>query len=227
MAESLKYFRQLPNFEFISQQPDDEGVFNSYIPVKNLFRRVRIREDIFSNLIYFTNYQVKGDERPDQIAHKIYGDESLDWIVLISNNILNLRDEWPLSQKGFDRFLLEKYGTYDNLYAVRNYRTLGVSDSNGNLVLPKGIVVDQNYSVTYRDLGTGNETTVTNITEAVTNFQYEQEKEDNKRNISLLKPSYVPVIIDDLKSVMKYKKGSSQFLTRTLLRADDPNYYVD
>tara|TARA_B100001094_G_scaffold222835_1_gene216907 strand:- start:10999 stop:11682 length:684 start_codon:yes stop_codon:yes gene_type:complete len=227
MAESLKYFRQLPNFEFISQQPDDEGVFNSYIPVKNLFRRVKIREDIFSNLVYFTNYQVKGDERPDQIAYKFYGDESLDWIVLISNNILNLRDEWPLSQKGFDRFLLEKYGTYDNLYAVRNYRTLGVSDSNGNLVLPKGIVVDQNYSVTYRDLGTGNETTVTNITEAVTNFQYEQEREDNKRNISLLKPSYVPTILDDLKSVMKYKKGSSQFLTKTLLRADDPNYYVD
>lgn len=227
MAESLKYFRQLPNFEFISQQPDDEGIFNSYIPVKNLFRRVKIREDIFSNLVYFTNYQIKGDERPDQIANRFYDDESLDWIVLISNNILNIRDEWPLSQKGFDNFLLEKYGTNDNLYSVRNYRTLGVSDSNGNLVLPQGIIVDQNYSVTYRDLGTGNETTVTNITEAVTNFQYEQEKEDNKRNISLLKPDYVPIILDDLKSVMKYKKGSSQFLTKTLLRADDPNYYVD
>ena len=227
MAESLNYFRQLSNFEYVSQDPDDQGIFDSYIPVKNLFRRVRIREDIFSNLIYFTNYQIKGDERPDQLANKVYDDESLDWVVLISNNILNVRDEWPLTQAAFDTFLLEKYGTYDNIYAVKYYRSIEVSDSLGNLVLPGGLTVDQNYSVTYQDLGTGTEQTVTNITESVTNFHYEQEREDNKRNIYLLKPSYLPIILDDLKSLMQYKKGSSQFLTRTLLRADDPNYYVD
>lgn len=227
MAESLKYFRQLSNFEYVSQDPDDQGIFDSYTPVKNLFRRVKIREDIFSNLTYFNNYQIKGDERPDQLANKIYGDESLDWVVLVSNNILNVRDEWPLSQAAFDTFLLEKYGTYDNIYAVKYYRSIEVSDSLGNLVLPGGLTVDQNYSVTYQDLGTGTEQTVTNITESVTNFHYEQEREDNKRNIYLLKPSYLPIILDDLKSLMQYKKGSSQFLTRTLLRADDPNYYVD
>ena len=227
MAESLKYFRQLSNFEYVSQDPDDQGIFDSYIPVKNLFRRVKIREDIFSNLTYFNNYQIKGDERPDQLANKIYGDESLDWVVLVSNNILNVRDEWPLTQAAFDTFLLEKYGTYDNIYAVKYYRSIEVSDSLGNLVLPGGLTVDQNYSVTYQDLGTGTEQTVTNITESVTNFHYEQEREDNKRNIYLLKPSYLPIILDDLKSLMQYKKGSSQFLTRTLSRADDPNYYVD
>ena len=132
-----------------------------------------------------------------------------------------------LTQAAFDTFLLEKYGTYDNIYAVKYYRSIEVSDSLGNLVLPGGLTVDQNYSVTYQDLGTGTEQTVTNITESVTNFHYEQEREDNKRNIYLLKPSYLPIILDDLKSLMQYKKGSSQFLTRTLLRADDPNYYVD
>ena len=54
------------------------------------------------------------DERPDQIANKIYDDESLDWVVLVSNNILNIREEWPLPQSVFDKYLLEKYGTYDN-----------------------------------------------------------------------------------------------------------------
>ena len=227
MAESLKYFRQLSNFEYISQDPDDQGIFDSYIPVKNLFRRIKIREDIFSNLVYFTNYQIVGDERPDQIANKVYDDESLDWIVLISNNILNVREEWPLPQKGFDKFLLDKYGTYDNVYAIKYYRSIEVTDSVGNLVMPSGVRLDQNYSVTYRDLGTGEETTRTNITEGVTNFQYEQEREDAKRNIYLLKPNYIPIILDDVKSIMQYKKGSSQFLTRTLVRADDPNYYVD
>ena len=206
MAESLKYFRQLSNFEYVSQDPDDQGIFDSYTPVKNLFRRVKIREDIFSNLTYFDKYQIEGDERPDQVANKMYEDESLDWVVLVSNNILNVRDEWPLTQAAFDTFLLEKYGTYDNIYAVKYYRSIEVSDSLGNLVLPGGLTVDQNYSVTYQDLGTGTEQTVTNITESVTNFHYEQEREDNKRNIYLLKPSYLPIILDDLKSLMQYKK---------------------
>tara|TARA_A200000159_G_scaffold156193_2_gene170840 strand:+ start:577 stop:1260 length:684 start_codon:yes stop_codon:yes gene_type:complete len=227
MAESLKYFRQLSNFEYVSQDPDDQGIFDSYTPVKNLFRRVKLREDIFTNLTYFTNYKVIGDDRPDQLAYKLYDDESLDWIILISNNILNVRDEWPLTQAAFDTFLLEKYDTYDNIHAVKYYRSIEVSDSLGNLVFPGGITVDQNYSVTYQDLGKGTEQTVTNITEAVTNYQYEQEREDKKRNVYILKPSYIPIILDDVKSLMQYKKGSSQFLTRTLLRADDPNYYVD
>lgn len=227
MAQSLKYFRQLSNFEYISQDPEDQGLMDAYITVKNLFRRVEIREDIFSSLIYFTNYKIIGDERPDQVAKKVYDDEDLDWVVLISNNILNVREEWPFPQKIFDEYLLEKYGTYDNLYSVRNYKSRELRDSSGALVLPKDLIVDENYSVTFFDIGLGTEVTNSNLTDPVTNFQYENEKEDAKRNIYLLKPEYLSVILDDLKSLMQYKKGSSQYQTRTLLRADNPNFYAD
>lgn len=227
MAQSLKYFRQLSNFEYISQDPEDQGLMDAYTTVKNLFRRVKIREDIFSNLMYFTNYKIIGDERPDQVAKKIYDDVDLDWVVLISNNILNVREEWPFPQKIFDEYLLEKYGTYDNLYSVRNYKSRELRDSVGTLILPKDLIVDENYSVTFFDIGLGTEVTNSNLTDPVTNFQYENEKEDAKRNIYLLKPEYLSIILDDLKSLMQYKKGSSQFLTRTLLRADNPNFYAD
>ena len=226
MAQSLKYFRQLSNFEYISQDPEDQGLMDAYTTVKNLFRRVKIREDIFSNLMYFTNYKIIGDERPDQVAKKIYDDVDLDWVVLVANNILNIREEWPFPQKIFDEYLLEKYGTYDNLYAVKHYKSREVRDSVGTLILPKDLVVDENYSVTFFDIGLGTEVTKTNLTDPVTNFQYESEKEDAKRNIYLLKPEYLSIILDDLKSLMQYKKGSSQFLTRTLLKADNPNFFA-
>ena len=226
MAQSLKYFRQLSNFEYISQDPEDQGLMDAYITVKNLFRRVKIREDIFSNLMYFTNYKIIGDERPDQVAEKVYDDVDLDWIVLVANNILNIREEWPFPQKIFDEYLLEKYGTYDNVYAVKHYKSREVRDSIGTLILPKDLIVDENYSVTFFDIGLGTEVTKTNLTDPVTNFQYENEKEDAKRNIYLLKPEYLSIILDDLKSLMQYKKGSSQFLTRTLLKADNPNFFA-
>ena len=226
MAQSLKYFRQLSNFEYISQNPEDQGLMDAYTTVKNLFRRVKIREDIFSNLMYFTNYKIIGDERPDQVAKKIYDDVDLDWVVLVANNILNIREEWPFPQKIFDEYLLEKYGTYDNVYAVKHYKSREVRDSVGTLILPKDLIVDENYSVTFFDIGLGTEVTKTNLTDPVTNFQYENEKEDAKRNIYLLKPEYLSIILDDLKSLMQYKKGSSQFLTRTLLKADNPNFFT-
>ena len=226
MAQSLKYFRQLSNFEYISQDPEDQGLMDAYTTVKNLFRRVKIREDIFSNLMYFTNYKIVGDERPDQVAEKVYDDVDLDWIVLVANNILNIREEWPFPQKIFDEYLLEKYGTYDNVYAVKHYKSREVRDSVGTLILPKDLIVDENYSVTFFDIGLGTEVTKTNLTDPVTNFQYENEKEDAKRNIYLLKPEYLSIILDDLKSLMQYKKGSSQFLTRTLLKADNPNFFA-
>lgn len=226
MAQSLKYFRQLSNFQYISQDPEDQGLMDAYTTVKNLFRRVKIREDIFSNLMYFTNYKIIGDERPDQVAKKIYDDVDLDWVVLVANNILNIREEWPFPQKIFDEYLLEKYGTYDNVYAVKHYKSREVRDSVGTLILPKDLIVDENYSVTFFDIGLGTEVTKTNLTDPVTNFQYENEKEDAKRDIYLLKPEYLSIILDDLKSLMQYKKGSSQFLTRTLLKADNPNFFT-
>ena len=102
------YFSKIPNFEYVSRFEDAK--ISDYIPVKNLFKRGKLREDIFQDLTFFTKYDIKGDDRPDNVAFELYGDSSLDWVVLISNNILNIQSEWPLTQKGFDQYLLEKYG---------------------------------------------------------------------------------------------------------------------
>ena len=89
------YFSQLPDFEYVSRLPDAR--ISDYIPVKNLFKKGKLREDIIEQTAVFTKYKIKGDDRPDNVAQELYGDPNLDWVILASNNILNVYDEWPMT----------------------------------------------------------------------------------------------------------------------------------
>ncbi len=147
------YFSQLPNFEYISRI--NERKSNSdYLPVKNLFRRGVIREDIFSDFMTFTKYKIEGNDRPDAVAYKIYGDEDFDWIILAANNIINVRDEWPLSQNDFHNYLIEKYGDETYLDNIKHYETEEIKDSKGKIFIPKGKIVDSTFKFTFLDTGT-------------------------------------------------------------------------
>lgn len=133
------YFRQIPNFAYVSRDQKDQSI-SDYTIIKNLFKRGKLRDDIFKNLSFFTKYQIIGDERPDNIAYKFYNDSTLDWVVLLCNNILNIQSEWPLPQNSFDKFLLEKYGSYEKLYSgIHHYETVEVKDSFGSTVLKGGL----------------------------------------------------------------------------------------
>ena len=218
------YFRNVPNFEYVSRNADEQNI-SDYVAVKNLFKRAKLREDIVENLAFFTKYSIIGDERPDQVAYKVYGEETLDWVVLLSNNILNIQTEWPMPQTVFDKYLLEKYGSYANIDAVHHYETVEVKNNNEVVIIPKGLQVAQNYSVTYYDDLLGQEVTATNITEPVTNFQYEDKIQDEKRNIFLLKPIYLNIIQNDLQDSMAYKEGATQYVSDTLKRGDNIRLY--
>ena len=103
------YFSEVPDFEYVSRLPDAK--ISDYIRVKNLFRRGFLRENIFQDLTFFTKYQVRGDDRPDNVAFEIYKDSTLDWLVLTANNIVNIQDEWPIPNSVFDELMTERYGT--------------------------------------------------------------------------------------------------------------------
>ncbi len=217
------YFNLLPDFDYVSRLPDAK--ISDYIRVKNLFKKGIIREDIFQDVSFFTKYQIVGDDRPDNVAFKVYGDSSLDWIVLQSNNIINIQTEWPLSQRNFDRFMLEKYNTYDNLYnGIHHYETIETKNSNGVVIIPGGQQVPSDYSVTFYDnklkqMITSSEKTI------VTNYDYEDQIQTDKRNIFLLKREYLPVVRDDIEDIMPYRKGSTQYVSETLKRADNIRLY--
>ncbi len=219
------YFRQVPDLEYVSRLPNSQSI-SDYITVKNLFKRGKLREDIFENLQFFTKYKIVGNERPDNVAYKLYGDETLDWVVLLSNNILNVQTEWPLSQQGFDNFLLEKYGSYDQIYAVHHYETNEIKNTNGILIIPAGLQVPSNFTTTYYDSILGRQVTQRNFTRAITNFEYEQKLQDDKRNIFILKPTYLNVVFNDMEEIMPYKKGSQQYVSENLKRGDNIRLYT-
>ena len=99
------YFRQVPDFEYVDRTPGDKTISN-YRNVKNLFRRAKLREDIFEDLSFFTKYKIVGNERPDNVAEKFYEDATLDWVILLSNNIINVYTEWPMRENSFYNFLI-------------------------------------------------------------------------------------------------------------------------
>jgi|MDSZ01.1.fsa_nt_gb hypothetical protein len=212
------YFKQVPDFEYVSRLPDAK--ISDYITVKNLFKRGKLADDIFQDLAFFTKYEIKGNDRPDNVAYEVYGDSDFDWVVLLSNNIINIQSEWPMVQRDFDRFLLDKYGTYAKINATHHYETQEVKNSAGVVMVPEGLQVESDYSITYFDYWAGGSITKTNITTEVTNYDYESEIENKKRNIFLLKDRYLNIISDDLEEMMTYKKGSS-----TYMRAQGP--YLD
>ena len=333
------YFRQVPNFEYVNRRADNKTI-SDYVAVKNLFKRGKLRVDIFENLIFFTKYSIIGDERPDNIAFKFYDDSTLDWVVLLSNNILNLQSEWPTPQLVFDQLMLDKYSTYDNLYnGVHHYEVSeDVKNTAGTVLLKKGTRLPKNWntngnfikfnnskisqifsgngvipstkvSVTPKvgilNLKVGNEVVIENVSEneyngrfvvtsvvagsndniaraftyelaststianptlssnnseevlfksetsgnsyyfeyyddslgyyqiiptssfirEVTNYQHEERLEDDKRNIYILKPTYLNVIFNDIEEIMPYKKGGDQYLTPTLKKGDNIRLY--
>ena len=218
------YFNLIPNFDYVSRLPDAK--ISDYIQVKNLFKRVLLREDIYSNLMYFTKYDIQGDDRPDNVAYRIYSDSTLDWLILLSNNITHIPTEWPLAQNDFDRFLLDKYGSYDNLYnGVHHHETIEVKDSNEVTIVPAGLEVSADFTTTYYDYYMSDMVTKLDITRPVTNYQYEEKIQNKKREIFILKQEYVSVVMDDIADLMPYKKGSTEYASKTLKKAENIRLY--
>ena len=216
------YFRRLPNLDYPSLLKERESN-TDFVQTKNLFRRVKIREDLFANFMQFDKYEVIGDERPDNVAEKVYGNDGLDWVILLSNNIIDINNEWPMNQSQLNMFLDEKY-TPQQLVSIHHYETLELRDNKNQLILPAGLVVDADFNMEYLS---GGQVKSTNSlvdgrpVKAVTFYDYENDLNDQKRNINVLKQEFLGIFIKDFERIMKYDK-SSQYVNRKLKRTENP-----
>ena len=218
------YFRQVPDLEYIDRSPGDQTIGN-YSKVKNLFKRAQLRQDIFGNLSFFTKYKIIGNERPDSVAYKFYNDPTLDWMVLLANNIINVQTEWPLNENSFYNFLIDKYETEEKIHSTHHYESIQIKNSAGVIMMKEGLTIEQDFSLSYFDKTLAGITTATNMSTAITNYKYETKLQDEKRNIFVLKPRYLQTIYDDLDNIMTYKKGSTQYVSKTLVRGENIRLY--
>ena len=219
------YFRNIPDFNYVSRLDGQKNI-SEYSLVKNLFKRAKIRDDIFNDLSYFTKYKVVGDDRPDQVAYELYGDSRYDWVVLLANNTMNVASEWPKDQISFYNYMIRKYGDESKFNDVHHYETIDVVDSLGRTVIRGGLQVPQDYVISYYDSGLDSQVTTTDSTVSFTNYEYEISLEDDKRNIFVLKPEFLAVIRNDLEEIMPYTEGSSQYVSDRVVQGDNIRLYT-
>ncbi len=221
------YFRKLPNLNYPSPLKTRESNLD-VVQTKNLFRRAKVREDLFANFMQFDKYKILGDERPDNVAEKVYGNSDLDWVILMSNNIIDINNEWPLDQFQFNEYLNNKY-TPNELASTHHYETEEFRDRDNQLIVPAGLIVDENWSMEYLSgeqiRSTNIPSTTSNMSQnpvrEVTFLEFETTLNEQKRNINVLKQDLLGLFLKDFNRVMKYDK-SSQYVNRKLKNTENP-----
>ena len=208
------YFRQLPNVEYENFLSENYSSQN-YILMKNIFVRGKLRDDLQNILTIFNKYIIPGDKRPDQIANELYGDSNLDWIIRVVANIINLQNDYPLSSQQLYDYCIKKYGI-EGVNDTRYHVTKQVKDNFGRLILPEGLVVDKNFTIPDPDMPTAFLTP----TIGVSNWDYETKINDDKREIYVLKPTYLGQFLEDMRDISTYG-FNSEFVNPTTIRVEN------
>jgi hypothetical protein len=209
----MSYFRELPNLEYQSFLSSRKGS-DEYLLVKNIFRRVKLRDDLQNVFTIFNKYQIQEGARPDTVAEELYGSSQYDWVVLIGAGIVNVRNEWPLSNGDIYRYSEQLYGS--DLNSVHHYETTEVKDSNGRLILPAGKIVDSTFTIPNPNIPIQ----TVNPVVGISNYEYEVRKNSKKRDIYVLRPSYLQQVINDTRKAMTYDR-SSQYINDKLIRTEN------
>ena len=214
----MGYFRELPDVEYQSFLSDAISS-KDYLLVKNLFRRNKLRDDLQNVFTLFNKYQIPEGARPDTVAEAFYGSAELDWVVLMTAGIINVRDEWPLSNYHLYYHVENKYGV-ENLSNIHHYETIEVKDSKDRLILPAGKDVNEDFTLNYSDDGSKVSLSGDDVRRGVTNWEYETRKNNEKSSIYLLKRGYLQQFLNDMREIMTYGL-SSQYINESLIRTEN------
>ena len=238
----MGYFRELPDVAFQSPLLNKNSS-SDYIVIKNIFRRSKLFDYLKDSVSLFNNFVIGDGDRPDTIAEELYGDASLDYVIILVAGITNITNEWPLQDYEVYEIALEKYGSEENLNGIHHYETFEIKDNEGRQILPPNLIVDEEFKIDgtsskfpstsrYRLISeSGNiqlddkdefSVKVDNIARAVTNLEFEYTKNETKREIDVLSPSYVNNFVNDLRDVVRYEKSSS-YVTSNLITTENTN----
>ena len=237
----MGFFKELPSIAY--QSPlSHKNSSRDYIVIKNIFRSAKLMDYVRSGAIAQQKLVIKDGDRPDTIAEYLYGDSTLDYIVILVAGITNINHEWPLQDYQVYDYALEKYGSEAEMNAVKYYETFEIKDDQGRQILPPNLIVDVDFKLYgsstqfgtnrynlisqagNRQLDDKTEYTVATdkIARAVTNLEYEYTYNEKKREIDVLKNGYVQTFINDLRDILKYDK-SSKYVSSSLVTTENTN----
>jgi len=172
------YFDAFPVIQY-----DSKGDLN-FKDVTNLLRRVGMRAKLKSNTLLYDTYDVKEGETPEMIAHKLYGDTELHWIILLLNDITDRYHQWPMSGMQFLDYLNDKYTNPDGIHHYESTQTSG--DTKVKIEVVNDVDEDAYTGLT-----------------PITNREYEEQEQDKRRQIRLVDPSFVEQFVDEFQKLIK------------------------
>ena len=156
---------------------------NKFKLLPDILRRVKLRSNLQEGAVLFDKYDVKEGENPEDVAFKWFGSADLHWVILLTNNVTDRYYDWPLSQPDFAEFLTDKYGAgnEDSAHHYELVRSSGKTTSSGPSDYSHRVEVnsDETDAIT------------------VTNREYEERLQDQKRQIKLLSKSFLAQFIEE------------------------------
>lgn len=206
-VDSDFYLKSLPNILYPSLNPKSNRLFDED-KVKNFFIRVFLSEDVFQNVNSYTLYNISGNDRPDNVAEKVYGNARLDWVILTTNNIIDVYNEWPMSDSEFYKHINEKY-IDTNYSSIAHYETTEVRDSKKRLLLKAGLKVDSGFTFKHPESGV----TLSPV-KPVSFLDIETKKNNDKRKIFLLRKQYIDKLLLSFNEAITYNRQSNQYIDK-------------
>ena len=171
-----QYFSQFPLIDY-----NLSGVNGNTIQVTDIFRRVKARDKLASNVTLFDKYDVQEGEKPEDVAYKIYGSSEYFWVVTLVNNIVNRFYDWPLDEYVFQQYVADKYSNPDGIHHYEITQPSGKQTGDGP--------ADYSHKLEVNSDTTG--------AQSVSNIEYERREQDKKRQIRILLPKYLPAFEDE------------------------------
>ena len=193
------YFSYLPNIYVGTSTTTNTK--QEYTVVKNIFRRVKAREDLSKYTEFFEQISIEDGQMPFQIAEAYYGDPELDWVVLLTNNIIDIYSEWPKSRRELEYYTAEKYDAVDG---VHHWETNEIK-WNDRVMVEEGIEVDESFTYTLPD---GVTIRGSAARFPVSNWEYEYFQNELKRNIYVTMPNALEAFIDEFEELIGYEPNT-------------------
>lgn len=202
----MAYFEQLPDLLYASKIK--KSGYGDYTRIKNIFRRYKLRDDVKKVAVQFYKYAIPLGSTPEQVANDIYDDPDLYWLILVINDIVDVHSQWPVDIETLQEMTAEKYDDPDG---VHHYETYERYDSQGNIVMKKGLIVTPGWQHEYlynADPVVKRTLNFEADTYSVTNYEYEESINDANRIIELIHPDYVGSLVADFENQTAYELNS-------------------
>ena len=199
---AINFFSEFPRTSYTL---DD---YQSRQVVVDIFRRVILSKEYFENSLYYEEYEVLHGETPEEVSYRFYGTTDLSWAILMVNNVVDPRFEWPISEESLYKVVEDRYGGAQNVFTINRAVNAKGYQVETFFVLTEDSTHEEPVRLLFENPGEDNINTPiayqdsSLISQFESNFEVESQKNESKRRIKILKPEIMLEVVDRYKRMI-------------------------